>query len=78
MIEVCRNGHRANFGYVLARPYWGNGFMPEAIAAIVKITLEPPTIYRMEATCDEEVWNMCMLTCRPQERERIDARSSAP
>ena len=39
MIEVRPKGHRANFGYVLARSYWGNGFMPEAIAAIVKITL---------------------------------------
>jgi RimJ/RimL family protein N-acetyltransferase len=54
MIEVRLNAHRANFGYVLARPYWGNGFMPEAIAALVKITLEPLTIYRIEATCDVE------------------------
>ena len=54
MIEVRPNGHRANFGYVLARAYWGNGFMPEAIAALVKITLGPATTYRMEATCDVE------------------------
>ena len=54
MIEVRLNGHRANFGYVLARSHWGNGLMPEAIAAIVKITLEHATIYRMEATCDVE------------------------
>ena len=54
MIEVRPKGHRANFGYVLGRSYWGNGFMPEAIAAIVKITLEPPAVYRMEATCDVE------------------------
>ena len=54
MIEVRPNGHRADFGYVLARPYWGNGFMPEAIGAIVKITLGLPTIYRMAATCDVE------------------------
>ena len=52
MIEVRPNGHRANFGYVLARSYWGNGFMPEAIAAIVEITFELPAIYRIEATCD--------------------------
>lgn len=54
MIEVRPSGHRADFGYVLARSYWGNGFMPEAIAALVKVTLRPPTIYRMEATCDVE------------------------
>lgn len=54
MIEVRPKRHRANFGYVLARSYWGNGFMPEAIGALAKITLAPPTIYRMEATCDVE------------------------
>ena len=52
MIEIRPNGHRADFGYVLARSYWGNGLMPEAIAALAKITLGLPTIYRMEATCD--------------------------
>jgi ribosomal-protein-alanine N-acetyltransferase len=54
MIEVRPNGHRADFGYVLARSYWGNGLMPEAIAAVVKIALGHPEIYRMEATCDIE------------------------
>jgi [ribosomal protein S5]-alanine N-acetyltransferase len=54
MIEVRPNGHRANFGYVLARSYWGNGFMPEAIIALVHMTLRPPAIYRMEAACDAE------------------------
>ena len=54
MIEVRPNGHRADFGYVLARSYWGDGLMPEAIAAIVKITMGHPTIYRMAATCDVE------------------------
>ena len=28
--------------------------MPEAIAAIVKLTLAHPAIYRMSATCDVE------------------------
>lgn len=54
MIEVRPNGHRADFGYVLARSYWGSGLMPEAIAAIVKITFAHATIYRMAATCDVE------------------------
>ena len=54
MIEVRPKGHRADFGYVLARSYWGNGFMPEAIAAVAKITLEHVTIWRMFATCDVE------------------------
>jgi [ribosomal protein S5]-alanine N-acetyltransferase len=54
MIEVRPIGHRADFGYVLARSYWGHGLMPEAIAAMAKITLGHPTIYRMFATCDVE------------------------
>lgn len=54
MIEPRPRGHRADFGYVLARAYWGNGLMPEAIAAVVKITLGHATIYRMAATCDVE------------------------
>ena len=54
MIEVRPSGHRADFGYVLARKYWGDGLMPEAIAAMVKIAMGHPTIYRMEATCDVE------------------------
>jgi [ribosomal protein S5]-alanine N-acetyltransferase len=54
MIEVRPKGHRADFGYVLARSCWGKGFMPEAIAALVGITLSSPTIFRMEATCDVE------------------------
>jgi ribosomal-protein-alanine N-acetyltransferase len=54
MIEVRPNGHRAEFGYVLGRSYWGKGLMPEAIAAIVKLTLAHPAIYRMAATCDVE------------------------
>ena len=54
MIEVHPNGHRANFGYVLGRMYWGHGLMPEAIAAIVKLTMGHPAIYRMQATCDVE------------------------
>jgi len=36
MIEIRPNGHRANFGFVLARPYWGRGLMPEAASALVR------------------------------------------
>jgi RimJ/RimL family protein N-acetyltransferase len=54
MIEIRPNRHRADFGFVLARPHWGNGIMPEAISALIQITLGQPLIYRMEATCDLE------------------------
>lgn len=54
MIEFRPNGHRVDFGFVLARPHWGQGLMPEAISALVSILLAQPSIYRVEATCDFE------------------------
>ena len=54
MIEIRPNGHRANFGFVLARPYWGRGLMPEAASALVSIALAQPSIFRVAATCDVE------------------------
>jgi RimJ/RimL family protein N-acetyltransferase len=42
------------FGCVLARIHWGNGFMPEAISAVVRVSLSTATIYRVQATCDIE------------------------
>lgn len=52
MIEIRPNGHRADFGFGLARKHWGKGLMPEAISTVVKLGLSQPRIYRMEATCD--------------------------
>jgi RimJ/RimL family protein N-acetyltransferase len=43
-----------DIGYVLARPFWGRGLMPEAIRGLVKATFEAPTLYRIQATCDVE------------------------
>ncbi len=54
MIELRLDGHRAEFGYVLARPYWGNGFVPEALAAIMEWVSSQPRIHRVWAYCDVE------------------------
>jgi [ribosomal protein S5]-alanine N-acetyltransferase len=54
MIEIRPNGHRADFGFGLARAHWGKGLMPEAISAVITLGLSQPMIYRMEATCDIE------------------------
>lgn len=54
MIEIRPNGHRADFGFGLARNHWGKGLMPEAISTVVSFGLSQPTIYRIEATCDIE------------------------
>ena len=43
---------RAEIGYVLGRPYWGQGLMIEAIDAVVKFGFEQLGLRRLEATVD--------------------------
>ncbi len=52
MIELGIEGHSAGLGYVLARPYWGRGYVTEAARAVVGWALAQPTIFRVWATCD--------------------------
>jgi len=54
MIDCRLHGHRAAFGYVLARRYWGEGLMHEALSALIPVALALPFIFRVEATCDVE------------------------
>lgn len=54
MIEARMDGHRVELGYVLARAFWGNGYMPEAAEAIVTWALNQPEIYRVWAVCNTE------------------------
>ena len=54
MIEARMDGHRVELGYVLARPFWGNGYMPEAAGAVIKWALDQPWIYRVGAVCNVE------------------------
>ena len=35
MVEIRIGEYKADLGYVLARSYWGHGFMPEAVGAVV-------------------------------------------
>jgi [ribosomal protein S5]-alanine N-acetyltransferase len=52
MIELRPKGSRADFGFVLARAFWGQGLMPEAAAAVIDLALAQPSIWRLETTCD--------------------------
>lgn len=52
MLDARVNGHTVDFGYVLARPHWGKGLMPEALAAVSELALALPTVFRLQATCD--------------------------
>lgn len=52
MIEARMDGHKIELGYVLARAFWGNGYMPEAAKAVIKWALDQPGIYRVWAVCN--------------------------
>ncbi len=46
--------HRLEFGYVLARAFWGQGLMTEALTEVVRWGLSQPAIFRIGAVCDAE------------------------
>jgi [ribosomal protein S5]-alanine N-acetyltransferase len=54
MVRLQCYHHRAELGYVLARPYWNQGLMTEALQAIIGWALIQPNIYRVWAVCDHE------------------------
>ena len=54
MIEIRLDQFRANFGYGIARPYWGHGYTTEAAKRVIQWALEQKNIYRVWATCDVE------------------------
>ncbi len=45
-------GHRVDLGYVLARDSWGQGYMTEAVKAVVSWAFAQPEVYRVQAYCD--------------------------
>lgn len=53
MIDLRLEGE-ANLGYVLARPYWNQGFMTEAVRAVVEWALGQQQIHRVWAVCEVE------------------------
>ncbi|MEM9158066.1 MAG: GNAT family N-acetyltransferase [Verrucomicrobiota bacterium] len=45
---------KAELGYCLAREYWNNGYMTEAVKAIINWGLRPAAYQRVQAFCDAE------------------------
>ena len=45
---------RAEIGYVLGRPYWGRGYMTEAIGAMLAFGFQELGLNRIEAVCAVE------------------------
>jgi RimJ/RimL family protein N-acetyltransferase len=54
MVETRIEGHKANLGYVIARPEWGKGYATEAAQAVVSWAIEQPGIMRVWSVCDVE------------------------
>ena len=54
MIEMRIDGFRADFGYVIARQYWGNGYVPEVAKTVIEWTLKQESIFRVWVVCDLE------------------------
>jgi ribosomal-protein-alanine N-acetyltransferase len=44
--------HRAEIGYILAKEYWGNGFMSEALEAMLKYGFNEMGLNRVQALID--------------------------
>jgi ribosomal-protein-alanine N-acetyltransferase len=53
-IELRVDGHRAEFGYALARAAWGRGYATEAARAVVATAFAVPAIQRVWAYVDVE------------------------
>ena len=52
MVEIRVAEFKADIGYVLAKPYWGKGYMTEAAQVIVDWAMAQDEIYRVWAVCD--------------------------
>jgi RimJ/RimL family protein N-acetyltransferase len=46
------DGFKVAVGYVLAREYWGNGYVPEALQAVIDLLWQRPNVFRIWAVCD--------------------------
>ncbi|WP_432417380.1 GNAT family N-acetyltransferase [Brevundimonas intermedia] len=51
VLELRLSPPKADFGYIFAEAFWGNGFATEATSAVVGWTIAQPSIMRVWATC---------------------------
>ncbi|GAH43735.1 unnamed protein product, partial [marine sediment metagenome] len=47
--EQCK---RAEIGYILGKPFWGHGYMSEAISALINYAFSDMELHRIEADID--------------------------
>ena len=50
--NVHRPSRRAEIGYVLGRPYWGQGYMDEALHLLISYAFDQLALNRLEADID--------------------------
>lgn len=53
-IHLVIQGHKVMFGYVLARPHWGRGYMTEVLQHLLDWAMAQPEIQRGWAFCAAE------------------------
>lgn len=51
VLELRLTPPKADFGYIFAEPFWGNGFATEAASVVVAWVIAQPAILRVWATC---------------------------
>lgn len=52
MIDPRIDEYKAGIGYALAKEYWKQGYMPEALKAVIQELQHNEKIYRIWAVCD--------------------------
>jgi ribosomal-protein-alanine N-acetyltransferase len=50
--NISMKNHKAEIGYVLARPYWGKGLMSEAVREVIRFAFDEMGMHRIEAKGD--------------------------
>jgi len=53
-IALRHQEFKVDFGYVIARAQWGNGFAAEALQSLVDWAMTQPEVFRVWAVCDVE------------------------
>jgi len=52
LFAINRTCRRAEIGYILGRPYWGAGYMHEALVALIAYAFQTLDLNRLEADID--------------------------
>jgi RimJ/RimL family protein N-acetyltransferase len=70
LMEIRVHGSTVDLGYALAKRWWRQGLMSEALTWVIGWALAQPEIYRVWATCDvDNVASARVLECVGMERE---------